>query len=1204
VTDYIANRDLVIDTLRRELFGPSPAGHEIDVTNGIILDDYASLNHPYREAGTGEEILTRDAPIKRYGVGVLFPVGEALDEEDARGDEDGMETPALTADAAGEPVSPELDAPRLGNERDDDDLDLSLANAYQQSSLGISFLVDLSEGTRLVIEASGGRYRRVPLKVGPSDGKQWVRDAWVRSPVSMRAEFDADELVRDRPRRVSVASSGAGVHPLLHGSNNLDGLDLRVEVFARPREDRKCLATVCLVNRTPAPTRGLPHAECLFQTRLSATVSSSDDGPRILPYPVSLSQGDAEQEGLALLYREAQTFATGHGCAADWEVAPGAERAREVSAACLPVVETPGTTPDITREDGSRLSVSMAALAGLTPDDDGRAALREVVERYEEWIDSLALSVGLATDGETRLGPDEIVTRCDAWARGERALAADAALGQPYRKAAVANVRQCAVSAGRMRAGIAYLEADETARRAFRLANHAVLLQQIVTRDAPREVTYDPGAKRLVVEGTYQEPDPLCPGGRGTWRPFQVAFLLASLRSTVAGADPDHELVELIWFPTGGGKTEAYLGLAAFAMFKRRLDDKADAGVHVLMRYTLRLLTAQQFQRASGLICAMERLRTTRAHEMGATPFSIGIWVGGGTTPNWREGALDALRKIEQSRYAGNPFLLSRCPWCGAGFGRVEIPVKGGGKGGKAPARTPGLHRSQPEGQTDKTVAFVCPDEQCPFSDGLPIYVIDEDIYAHRPTLVIGTIDKFAVLAWRPQARALFGLGADGQRDASPPGLVIQDELHLIAGPLGSLAGLYETVIEELCTDHRGARPIPPKIVGSTATIRHYQEQIRDLYARPRAALFPPPGIDAGDSFFARYDRERPGRVYVGVHAASLGSVQTEWVRALASLLQAPATLDDAERDPWWTLLIFFNSIREMGTAHTLIQSDIPDYARVIWEREDVPPERRRYLRVVDELTGGLGSDEITRKMGALETTTTDKRRMPVDVCLASSIIEVGIDISRLSLMVVAGQPKTTSQYIQVTGRVGRQRDKPGLVVTLYSPSKPRDRSHFERFRGYHERLYAHVEPTSVTPFSPPALDRALHAVMVAYARQQGGKDLAERPYPFPETVVDAFRELVLDRVREVDPTETEHLRRVLEGRIAEWRKWKPTKWEKAVEDIPLLRRAGAYASTEVKALSWATLSSMRNVDAECEADITTLYATEEVDTEGVDRDA
>jgi hypothetical protein len=582
----------------------------------------------------------------------------------------------------------------------------------------------------------------------------------------------------------------------------------------------------------------------------------------------------------------------------------------------------------------------------------------------------------------------------------------------------------------------------------------------------------------------------------------------------------------------------------------------------------------------------MEYLRRQHA-DLGTESFSAGIWLGGDTTPNTRKQALHDFREFVKYRKAQNPFVLMRCPWCAAEFKRIDVA---GRRRENAAAVTPGYAVfSEPE-WSEATVIFKCPDSACEFTEGLPIYVIDEDIYERRPSLVVGTIDKFAMLAWNPTARALFGLDVAGRRTTSPPGLIIQDELHLIAGPLGSMAGLYETIIEELCTDRRPETPIVPKIVTSTATIRRSNDQILSLYARDNVALFPPPCLDASDSFFARYDENVPGRWYVGVHAVSLGSVQTEWVRTFTALLQAPMPLGPEARDPWWTMVVFFNSIREMGTAHTLFQSDVPDYALVLSSRKGAS-QQRRFLSPsrIFELTGGLPSDEITSAIAALEVGCTD-RGTPKDVCLASSIIEVGIDIQRLSLMVVAGQPKTTSQYIQVTGRVGRKRDRPGLVVTMYSPSKPRDRSHFERFRSYHERLYANVEPTSVTPFSAPALERAVHAVMVAYCRQTDDQNLA--PFPYPANLIERIRQLIQDRVEIVDPAEAQTFARIFERRSRQWREWQRTKWrgDPNGEDTPLLRMAGEYAKAEALRHSWPTPTSMRNVDANCEAQVTTKY--------------
>ena len=743
-----------------------------------------------------------------------------------------------------------------------------------------------------------------------------------------------------------------------------------------------------------------------------------------------------------------------------------------------------------------------------------------------------------------------------------------------------------------MRLGLEYLMKDEKARKAFMLSNHAVLLQQICTQGEVRTASYDGRQQRIAFSEGYRDPSGLePPPGRGSWRAFQVAFLLMAAQSAADGNAPDRGTVELIWFPTGGGKTEAYLGLAAFSIFMRRLAGPEDIGVQVLMRYTLRLLTAQQFQRASGLICAMEYLRRKSPQELGSNSFSIGIWLGGTTSPNRRQDAIRNLGVLNRNpRYAENPFILTTCPWCKAQIGPIEYS-------GRRPRNSPAVLGYERQGNT---VVFKCSDKiNCEFKTGLPIYVIDEDIYDSRPDLVIGTVDKFAMLSWRPEARALFGVGKTGDQEFSPPGLIIQDELHLISGPLGSMVGLYEALIEELCTDRRHGLPVPPKIVSSTATIRRYADQIKALYAREDVTLFPPPGLDAGDSFFARFARRDDGsldrgRKFVGVHAPGLGSMQTVQVRSFCSLLQTPVSMSPENQDPWWTLMVFFNSLRELGTTLSLFQSDIQDYFRVLGNRTGKQFSALRQLRDIQELTGRLRSSEVPRAISNLEIgCTSSSGKSPVDVCLASNIIEVGIDIDRLAIMAVVGQPKTTSQYIQVTGRVGRRWwERPGLVITLYGASKPRDRSHFEQFRTYHSRLYAQVEPTSVTPFSPPVLDRALHAIMSGYVRQRGDESQSHSPYPYPEDLIDSIRDVIRRRIEAVDKEEVNNFEEIFNKRQDEWRRWQRTQWGTfgRIDPNALLRQAGAYVPIEQKFTSWPTPTSVRNVDAECESEITSLY--------------
>jgi ATP-dependent helicase YprA (DUF1998 family) len=433
--------------------------------------------------------------------------------------------------------------------------------------------------------------------------------------------------------------------------------------------------------------------------------------------------------------------------------------------------------------------------------------------------------------------------------------------------------------------------------------------------------------------------------------------------------------------------------------------------------------------------------------------------------------------------------------------------------------------------------------------------------------------------------------------------LIIQDEFHLISGPLGSMVGLYESVIEALCTDQRGPVPIKPKIVSSTATIRRYAEQTAAIYARDAVALFPPPGLDASDSFFSVWARGKngkllPGRRYVGVHAPALGSMQSVQVRTAASLLQGAAALPEDERDPWWTSLWFFNSLRELGNSLSLLQADIPDYLVGLRQRDGLADIR--FPRAIMELTGRRRNDEIPKAIDQLSASYGSGKAM--DVCLSSNIIEVGVDIDRLSLMTIVGQPKTTAQYIQVSGRIGRRWDeRPGLVVTLYGAGKPRDRSHFERFRSYHERLYAQVEPTSVTPFALPAMRRALHAVLIAYVRLTGPGGLP--PWPFPVELAEEAAGILRERATLVEPEEADVAEDRLAQILSEWQHWQRAEWEAdPTSGDPLnglMRYAGSAAPGDQGATSWEVPTSMRNVDAACRAAITTSYDRDQA-AEGV----
>ncbi len=422
-----------------------------------------------------------------------------------------------------------------------------------------------------------------------------------------------------------------------------------------------------------------------------------------------------------------------------------------------------------------------------------------------------------------------------------------------------------------------------------------------------------------------------------------------------------------------------------------------------------------------------------------------------------------------------------------------------------------------------------CGNPACPMHGApLPVWTIDEDVYREQPGLVIGTLDKFAQIVRKPDTHRLFN-SAGG-----PPELIIQDELHLISGPLGTVAGVYETAIDLICRRDG----VGPKIIGSTATIRRARDQVRQLFDRD-VLQFPPPVLDATDSCFAVVDERAPGRLYAGVTTAGR-SPKFMLQATCASLLQGAvedAVVPPPERDHYWTLVAYFNSLRELGGALVMMQDDVNDS---IANFATLHGTKRRALDEPMELTSRVEQADIPNRLVTLEvaydpTKPPNKQKQQTAIVLATNMISVGVDIGRLGLMAVNGQPKTMSEYIQATSRVGRKQVA-GLVVTLYNVGRPRDRSHYEAFRTWHQTLYRDVEATSVTPFAPRARDRALHAAMVALARHLVDGMIDDTTITEERReALDALVDEVVARATSLDPTERDAVASELRAYLDNW---------------------------------------------------------------------
>ena len=871
-----------------------------------------------------------------------------------------------------------------------------------------------------------------------------------------------------------------------------------------------------LTNRVKEPQTGRNDACCLYQPHLEVNGA----GAAVFldrRYDAKIQTLSDEERSTRLLYSAMPEFARGHNCAADWDAEDG-QNATALRTETLPFWEV---HPILPKDSGGR-GLDMAFLAAASA-SDSIAEISPLLDEYQDWI---------AEQRAVRLP----------------------LVQQELRETAEQQLRTCDIALARMRDGLVGLH-DPEVESSFQFACRAMLLQR--------------GHSQWSLSRRRGDDTPLKLEGR--WRPFQIAFLLMNIPATVDSNHPDRELVDLLWFPTGGGKTEAYLGVAAFTLALRRLrkDGDGGAGVTVIMRYTLRLLTLQQFQRSTVLICACEVIRRTNPEQWGCEPFRIGLWVGTKATPKNIAGAGRALLDYRRGRIPGNanPVQFTSCPWCGEVLTWQDYCIN----------------------KRVQRLVVSCPRKRCDFhcspgdvDSGLPVVLTDEEIYATRPTLLIGTVDKFAQLPWVEETQRLFGRG---RSPTAPPALILMDELHLISGPLGTITGLYETVIDVLATDANGVRP---RYVASTATIRHADEQCRGLFTR-RVSQFPPPGLDARDSWFACERQDLPGRLYCGINPVGK-SGKTAIQRVYAALLHRAWTLHRQGRsvDPWWTLVGYFNAIRELAGSVPLCEDDVNDRLRGLASSEGFVRESRTIYRDgIQELTSRLSSMEVPEVLMALER-TMEGDEPAKDIVLASNMISVGVDIDRLGLMVVAGQPKTTSEYIQATSRVGRRH--PGLVCTVYRWTRPRDISHYERFRSYHQSLYQYVEATSVTPFAPQARSRGLHALLVALVRHlDGGLPLSEDASKIA-SLSPTFIQQILDILRERSELAGEDGQEVVDeaqARLDEWRRR-----AKVQTDLNYGTMAISPGGPKAPMLmepapnsveGWATLTSLREVEPSAE---------------------
>ena len=1024
----------------------------------------------------------------------------------------------------------------------------------------------------------------LPVKFKPTDARKKLqafrKNADDKIPVAV-TRFElllSSKMYRRVPLAVTktvVLTCGVDVFPLLKDEKtNAPLLMCHLKVVP---QNGKQYVKVLLSNAAPPHPRNkfalsneILNQKALFQVRLRVEVAE------LCAYKDHIRQNPFDPEGamLAYQYRNIHAYGIGHGCAVQWDPSP---TPGWIETTFLPVADIPGVSNDF--RPGQEHMREVARLRNLSvwsewTQNEACDKLAGFVQSYADWIETQkTMAAGEPTEHAQ-------------WS--ERLVA-----GQ------VRNLT-------RLEANVDLLRRDKAVFDCFRLANTAMYIQMVISQDNRFGKEEKEGSVTRLFHsqfpGLYNSLAFFSEYGEHTatehrenrpiaYRPFQLAFLLLNIESTVNPQSPDRTgNVDLLWFPTGGGKTEAYLALAAFTIVWRRIKYPNQCnGVSVIMRYTLRLLTAQQFERASRLILALEFMRRQQDIldvSLGECPISIGMWVGAASTPNKladareklgvnsdkyttldcqvrllnRDNAANADRAFER-----NPFQISACPWCGCRL--ITKNEQGEFRHGY--------------GVDNTRFKVECRNIHCSFHiRPIPLDVVDESLYKQPPTLLFATVDKFAQLSHVESGHVFFD---SIEKKNLPPDLIIQDELHLLNGPLGSIVGLFELMVELLCS--RDGRS--PKIIASTATTRNTAQQIKNLYGNREVNIFPAPGLTHDDSYFSVTTNSNRRR-HVGLMPTGKTQLNTQ-VKLLPNLLFTRALIyarqpETDKLNPYWTIVSYYNSLRTVGRIYNKVGDEILSELRRLHKYYSMPTtcdfNHWGLVYRTSELTSRVDSTKIRQTLAHLEQKlelhNQDNGQIKVgnntvDLVLASNMFSVGIDIKRLNVMLMNGQPKNSAEYIQASSRVAREHD--GLVVNLLDANVAREKSYFENYTTFHQAYYQYVEPLTVTPFTEATFEKVLNSILVCYVRHVKNLPKDGDAHDF-DGDIDALIDLVKKRIPD-NPEARQFAEDHLRGLAKDW-----------LEKIKDANEEGSrtnYKENLIKAAEdmglWSLMQSMREID-------------------------
>jgi hypothetical protein len=622
------------------------------------------------------------------------------------------------------------------------------------------------------------------------------------------------------------------------------------------------------------------------------------------------------------------------------------------------------------------------------------------------------------------------------------------------------------------------------------------------------------------------------------WHLFQLGFILTQIRAIYERHAPRSEqrqstnIVDVLWFSTGGGKTEAYLGIITLGMFYARLNGKL-YGTTAWMRFPLRMLSAQQFQRLSFVVAQAEMLRV--AESIPGHPFTIGYYTGTGSPG--RIGRSDGsasdvfLGDATEEQIKQYQFITD-CPYCGI-KGSVHVVSDLGKVRIKHCCRHPECWTNTSSGAGEHGEGI---------AGEVGIYVSDEECYRYLPSVLVGTVDKLAVIAHNERFAGYLGafryfcpehgftatsqckhqrirkaIQGSGYESADcgnntrtskirtlllprmeDPGFsfLIQDELHLLKESLGNFDAHYETLLQALQVGHGGQQA---KVLAATATIKDFENHIHHLYMRP-ARRFPAPGAIRGESFYARISRDNKGclvrRWFAGILPLNFYRDGTD--RAATEV--ASRYLDQIDE---WLHRLHSNDLSVMAEIGIepqrapLVRDYLGKYLNTdliyanqkrqttsIRDHLENINQRGGQARTAQLLDGQTSLDDILNAIHHVETKSPDD---PMRHLVATSVVSHGVDIAELNFMVLDGWPRSTAEYIQSSARAGRIH--PGIVMSILSPGKLFETGVFLNFGDYHFFLDKLVDSVPINRFAPNVMQRTLpgvfSAVVLNWAKHQ-----------------------------------------------------------------------------------------------------------------------